>query len=97
METNEEFRKTKELVMEALKDERCRNSDKWLILTIWQKLQQINVFIPYNKIDELISPETIRRTRQKIQNEDKLFLPTNQTVINRRKREKEIKSFISRY
>lgn len=84
------LRKAKEIVEECLaEDIRCRNDDLWLILKVWQKKQHINIFIPYERLNEMISAETIRRIRQKIQNEDKKFVPTNEDVIRRRKKKEE--------
>jgi hypothetical protein len=84
------LRKAKEIVEECLSEDiRCRNDDLWLILKVWQKKQHINIFIPYERLHEMISAETIRRIRQKIQNEDKKFVPTDDNVIRRRKKKEE--------
>lgn len=88
--TKKSIEKTKDLVEQCLsEDERCRNDDLWLILNIWKSKQQIRLFIPYDKLNTMISPETIRRVRQKIQSEGR-FLPTDEKVINRRKKREQI-------
>lgn len=68
-----------------LKDVRCRNDDLWLILQVWQNKQHIKITIQPDMIGELISPETIRRSRQKIQNSMCLFPPTDPRVAIKRK------------
>lgn len=74
-----------EMVEEMLEhDEKARNNDLWLILQIWQRSQDIKVFVPFNKLDEMISPETITRCRRKIQNTDKKWLPTKKEVAEKR-------------
>lgn len=76
------------------KEPRCRNDDLWLVLQVWQKKQQIKLFIPYDEIQYMINPETIRRVRQEIQNDEGLFLPTDpQVLIRRRVREDLIRKY----
>ena len=49
-----EISESKELVLECLKDdERCRNDDLWLILSIWQKKQHIKIFVDYNELSKM--------------------------------------------
>jgi len=81
-----EQEKTEELVRQLLnEDERCRNNDLWLILQIWQNKQHIKLFVPYNQMGAMITPETITRVRRKIQNTEGILLPTNPEVIHKRK------------
>ena len=85
-----EYAETELLVRDILNsDPRARNDDLWLILQIWQKKQNIKLFVPYDKIKEMISPETIRRTRQHVQNDKKLFLPTDPKVLRARRFKEE--------
>jgi hypothetical protein len=106
----DEFKKTESLVRNLLEtDERCRNSDLWLILKIWQEKQHIKIFIPYDKLNDMISTETITRCRRKIQNTKGEFLPTKpEILIQRRFKEDAVRryfgqdstihrSFLSRY
>lgn len=90
-EVQEEFGTAKELVEEVLNsDPRARNSDLWLILMVWKKKQHIDVYIPYNQVKDLMSPETIRRVRQKIQNTEGKYPPTDPKVAVRRHIREEI-------
>jgi hypothetical protein len=66
-------------------DMRCRNDDVWLILQVWQKMQHINILVPFNEIGRMITPETITRVRRQIQNTNGEFLPTDPQVLLRRK------------
>lgn len=85
----------KQMVEEILaKDIRARNNDLWLTICIWKK-QKINCFIPYDKLNIMISPETVRRTRQIIQNVEKRYLPTDPVILKRRLREKQIKEWLA--
>lgn len=90
-----EIEKTKDMVENILaNDERSRNSDIWLILQVWQKKQHIKCFIPYEDLSKMITPETITRVRRKIQNDENRFLPTSETIRQRRKlREEDIKQW----
>jgi hypothetical protein len=76
---------TEELVKQVLEEDvEARNNDKWLILMIWQKMQGIKVFIPYQQVNDLIPAETITRCRRKIQNTNGEYLPTDPDVIKKR-------------
>lgn len=85
----DQLKHAKILVEEVLqKDEYARNNDFWLMLGVWKRQgAKITIEGPINK---LISPETIRRVRQKIQNDNLLYRPTDPTVIKKR-RQREIK------
>lgn len=93
----QEFQTAKELVEQILKtDQRARNQDMWLCLMVWQKLQHIKVFIPYNEISRMIPAETIRRCRQKL-NEEGKWLPTDPAVaIHRKVREELIREYFGK-
>lgn len=90
-----EHKIVKVLVEEILsEDDRAKNSDLWLILQFWQKKQHIKIFVPYDKLSEMVSPETIRRCRQHIQNTEKKFLPTDPSVmVHRRINEEAIRKY----
>jgi len=80
----------KTIVEEVLaEDPRTRNDDLWLIIAVWQKKQHIDCFIPYDRLREMISPESIRRVRQKIQNEENRFPPTDPKILTRRRRKEQ--------
>ena len=93
MNTKKEIKKCKQIVKEVLReDEKARNSDLWLILMVWQKKQQIKIFIPYNKLKQMIPAETITRCRRNIQNDERIFRPTDPEVIRKRgKRQQEFR------
>lgn len=75
------------------KDEKCRNDDKWLCLEIWRS-QGIKVFFPYKDMKKMYNPETIIRNRAYIQNTEGSLLPTNPSVLlKRRIKEKVLRKF----
>jgi hypothetical protein len=90
--------KVKDMVIRILADDpKARNNDTWLITQVWQKMQHIKCFIPYEEIDNMIPPETITRVRRKIQNEMGLYLPTNPDVLDaREQKEKDIKEWATK-
>jgi hypothetical protein len=63
-------------------DERARNDDRWLVVKVLQEMG-FKIFIPYDQLDKMPSFESIRRCRQKIQ-EDGEYLPTNKKVLDGR-------------
>lgn len=79
--------KVYDIVKQALEDfEDCRNSDKALHFTVWNRLGYIkNRSISYLDYRKAPSTETIRRSRQKIQELHPELGPTIQRVINKRK------------
>ena len=82
----QEHKQAIEIVEELLKtDEKARNSDLWLTLQVWQKAQQIKVFVPYDKFDQMMNPETIARARRVIQNTNEKYLPTDPKILIRRR------------
>ncbi len=81
--TKKEFKKVSDLVLHFLEiDERCRNDDKWLTYLVMR--QYTNIYIPFDDFKKIPAFETIKRCRAKIQNGDKLFLPTDPKVLKRR-------------
>lgn len=97
MNTIKEFSKVSDLVFFLLSsDERCRNDDKWLtyrVMTFFTK-----IYIPFEDFNKIPAFETIKRTRAKIQNVDKKFLPTSDEVINKRQnRQKEVKGWANSF
>lgn len=98
METAKEFNKVSELVLKILNDEeRARNCDKWLTYRVFEEISKQHgkhVYIPFDLFKDFPAFETVKRTRAKIQNELKLFPPTNPEVAARRKRrEREVKAW----
>lgn len=91
-----EFDTTKAVVRKVLEEkERARNSDKYLIWFIRHKVEghDLNNFDEYVKAS---SPETIRRVRQEIQNNEREFLPTDPEVIEKRRfKEEEVREYYS--
>lgn len=87
----EEHIKAKALVESVLtEDTRARNQDLWLILQVWQKKQLIKCYVPFDKLGEMITPETITRVRRKIQNDEGRLLPTDPEVLVRRRVNEEL-------
>lgn len=89
METKKEIKEVHRIVLELLKNDiRCRNDDKWLTYQVMRRYT--NIYIPFEDFWKLPSFETIKRTRAKIQNVDKLYLPTQQNVIDKRQKRQHI-------
>ena len=59
-------------------DKKCRNDDMYLNLKYWQKFNNLNVDLSI--FDKLTSSETIRRSRQNLQNDEDKFPPTDPIV-----------------
>lgn len=70
-----------------------RNNDLYLWLIYVRlfepELSKYIKFIPYDVLEKSISFETIRRLRQKIQNDLGLYPPTDPKVLRRRRRKAE--------
>lgn len=64
-------------------DERSRNSDKWLILKVWESQGLYLTEAQSYKFFSVASPETIRRIRQKLQESGK-YQPTDTIKRERR-------------
>jgi len=59
-------------------DEICRNEDLYLILKYWQKFDNLKVDLSI--FDKLTNAESIRRSRQAIQNDDEVYPPTDPII-----------------
>lgn len=69
-----------------------RNSDKALAFNVWNKQGYIkNRAITFEDFKKALSFETIRRTRQKIQEKHPLLRPTDKKVIKARRQKQETK------
>jgi len=91
MNVIKELKTTKDRIKEVLRtDERARNSDLWLTFQIWRNYDKVNFYIPYNRLTDLTSMETIRRQRQVIQNKECLYLPTDEETKNKRKQKESV-------
>lgn len=93
-------------VREILKlDEKSRNSDIRLMQLIWWKFYPQFVteidgkyYIDINNLYDLPREDNIKRIRAKIQNEEKLYLPTDAIVANKRGwKEDEWRSYLGKY
>lgn len=88
------LRTVKERVLYILdKYPETRNNDLYLWLIYVRlfepELSKYIKFIPYDVLKKAVAFETIRRVRQKIQNELGLYPPTDPKVIKRRRRKEE--------
>jgi len=90
--------KTRDLVEEILRDyPLTRNNDIQLLLTVWWKLRpeafckNVNgdFSVTVNAVKELPKESVIQRIRAHIQNDLKMYLPTDQTVVEQRKQKRE--------
>lgn len=74
-----------------------RDSDKKLIWTIWNREYLIiNASIPYVNFLEATSPETIRRTRQKVQQDHPELQSSRGVKAMKDKKEKSKGTFVYR-
>lgn len=94
MNTKQEFNKVNAIILKLLEtDERCRNDDKWLTYSVMRHFT--NIYIPFEDFAKIPAFETIKRCRAKIQNVDKLFIPTNPLVrAKRQQRQREVKEVL---
>lgn len=94
METEKEFKKVKDIVLEILeKEERSRNDDKYLTWAVMRRFT--NIYIDFNDFDKMPAFETIKRVRAHIQNKEGRFKPTDQKVIDKRaRRQTQVKNLI---
>ena len=76
-----------ELVLE--RDPLCRDDDMRLILSVWA-LQGVDISLDRASLDVRFSSESIRRSRQKVQNTLGKFLPTTYVVAKRRRINEEL-------
>jgi len=78
----------KEIVSGVLSEcEKSRNSDTLLILQTLRKMG-FKIYIDYKEIGEMPSFESITRVRRKLQNEEGLFLATEDVDTLRKENEK---------
>lgn len=78
----------KKIVLKVLEaDMRARNSDKWLLLKVWQEQGLPDSLIKEleNHLPLICNPESIRRSRQIVQNTEGKYLPSDPSVIIKRK------------
>lgn len=92
----EEVASVKKIVLRLLaEDVRCRNDDKWLTYRVLRHYTKI--YVPFEDFEKLPSFDTIRRLRQKIQNEEKICLPTEPDVVaKRQQRERQWRQYAVR-
>lgn len=92
-ELREELKRVKEIVRKILaEDEKARNSDKYLTYKVMK--QFTNIAIPFEEFEKIPTFESVRRTRQILQNREHLFMPTDEDIIQKRKsRQKEFKEW----
>ena len=98
MNTIKEFKTIKARVKHIMETElRARNSDKWLTFRVFEDIAKENgekIYFPFHLFPKFPAFETIKRMRAEIQNVDGELLPTDESVINRRRiRAKDIKEF----
>ena len=73
---------------------RARNNDTYLLILYWRYFDEIGdyiLYIPYEVIERATKPETVRRTRQYIQNTLGMYPPTPSTQVKREKAEKAMR------
>lgn len=94
--TKKKIKKIKDRVEEVLRDyPQTRNSDKLLLLTIWERERKF--FYPEKQFGELnlkelgklTSLHTITRVRRSIQHEEDKYPPTSVKVMERRSKNQE--------
>ena|SRR3990167_3965437 len=101
MNQNTELKQLEEKVMNVLSSfPLARNSDKWLVLKVWEAEGIINTdgkwIINESLLPELTTPESITRIRRHIQNDQGILLPTDHTImVQRRIKEEFIKNYFS--
>lgn len=88
-------KEAKVIVEEILREDvYARNSDLWLILQVWQRKQHIKLFVPFDKLAEMMPAETITRARRIVQNKEKKYLPTDpDVVVKRRIKEETLRAY----
>lgn len=90
-EIDKEFQTIKNIVKELLeKDERARNSDKWLTIEVLRKLG-FKIYVDYKELDSMPSFETIRRSRQLLQAENENLRADDYIEEMRQKRREELR------
>jgi hypothetical protein len=97
--------KVKKLVEQALEQyEPARNDDRLLVFIILHKIKYPNwpcacgfknLMVRLKDLKKFPSFEAIIRARAKIQNVEKRFLPTDETVRRRREQQKKYRAFVT--
>lgn len=86
----EEIQKAIIDVTTILKDsKKARENDLWLCIQFW-RLHGIRVYVNYQDLDSMTTPESITRARRIVQNEMHLYLPENPSVLVRRRVKEEV-------
>ena len=81
-------------IMRAVyREPRCADSDKLLIAKIWEYEGWDYTLSVYENLREVSSPETIRRTRQKLVEEGKI-VPMEETTERRYQEFKDVRMAI---
>lgn len=89
-----EFRRVKDVVRQVLQAEvRARNDDKYLTWCVLNRMG-FKVFMDFKTFNDMPSFETIRRARQRIQNNDGEYMPTDSLVKRKRAKRERIYSRI---
>ena len=102
MKTIQEIKNIENLVNEILREDiRARNDDKYLTFRVLQQIltgerSSELLSMSLNDIKKLPAFETVKRVRAKIQNKEKLFLPSSAAVRHRRRiREEDFRAWAS--
>ena len=86
----EDIISVKEAVKQVLsEDERARNDDKWLIIQVLQKMD-FKIYIPFDKLDDMPSFESITRCRRKYQEQGE-YLAVEEVKTARAGEEQQMK------
>ena len=90
------FSNTKEKVKSCMeRKEQCRNSDRFLLWYFWKYEEELDIE-KYEQFKEGTSASTIVRCRREIQNDDGEFLPTDKSVLSKRRiKEEAIRDYYS--
>jgi hypothetical protein len=96
-QTIDSLKKTKDKVAQILeKYPATKGDDRLLQFYFYKEFEPDKVKLSFKKFKMLMlmtSPETIRRVRQKL-NEEGKFLPTDKTILKRRRRESIVRQNI---
>lgn len=92
-----ELKTTYKKVEDILKNKiECRNSDKRLFYEVLQRYThyKFSSIISFEDFKSIPSFETFRRNRQKIQNDEKRYLPYEKVSNGRLDNEKEVQEYL---
>jgi hypothetical protein len=96
----EELKKTKDQVLYLLENYPAARNNDFYLQILWLKHfgGLPNLWIEWEKIKENAGKiETVSRVRRKIQNEDKLFLPTDPVIKARREKQRRMREVIKEF